>query len=56
MDSSSMDSANLIETIDNLTLKVRENEMAVKNLEGQKNKLEDTLQAKEYVYWRAHTE
>ncbi|KAG5676804.1 hypothetical protein PVAND_006612 [Polypedilum vanderplanki] len=47
LDTSSVNSENLIETIDNLTLKVRESEMTVKNLENQKNKLEDQLQSKE---------
>lgn len=47
LDSSSVNSANLIETVDNLTLKLRESEMALKSREHEKSKLEDTLHAKE---------
>lgn len=49
MDSSSVNSANLIEQNDALSLKVRELEMAVKSSNEQTKKLEEKLETKEYV-------
>lgn len=47
---SSINSANLIQTVDNLTYKVREQDISIRKLEEDKRKLEENLQIKEYEF------
>jgi hypothetical protein len=45
--SSTQSTANLLETVDNMTLRIREKEMSLKAAEENKIKLEDSLKSKE---------
>lgn len=45
---SSINSASLIQTVDNLTYKVREQDISLRKLEEDKRKLEENLLIKEY--------
>ncbi|XP_070507289.1 E3 ubiquitin-protein ligase TRAIP-like isoform X2 [Chironomus tepperi] len=44
---SSLNSANLVHTVDNLTFKIREQDISLRNLEEEKKKLEENLHTKE---------
>jgi cell division protein FtsB len=42
-----MNQANLLETVDNMTLQIREKEQALKEVRQQKDKIEDNMKLKE---------
>lgn len=46
---STQNTANLVDSVDNLTLQVREKDQALKEAKDQRLKLEETLLAKQYV-------
>lgn len=47
LDTTQMNQANLLESLDNMTLQMREKEQSLKEVRQQKEKVEDTLKLKE---------